>query len=97
MTRLSVYVLWALAAFSLLLSTALCVLSVEVHHPVPIACLLVFPIGWSIGRTWHSANHRRLIRRRRAAGQCLACGYDLCATPGCCPECGRIPSTKPHE
>jgi hypothetical protein len=39
-------------------------------------------------------NAERLRRRRRereAAGRCVSCGYDLCATPKQCPECGRVP------
>ena len=39
---------------------------------------------------------RRLRRtKRRHANLCLACGYDLRATPSQCPECGPVPKLHP--
>jgi hypothetical protein len=51
---------------------------------VPIA---IFGVMHAVGFVVIVFRHRR-TRRRRSAGRCEKCGYDVRATPGDCPECG---------
>jgi hypothetical protein len=53
---------------------------VEIRYVWPLVIFGVAPAVW-VWRFW-----RR--RRRREAGCCRVCGYDLRATPDRCPECG---------
>ena len=60
---------------------------------LPAWFVLLVPMTYLLAIGWGRARKRR----RRAAGLCPACGYDLRATPGRCPECGAVagPASAP--
>ena len=66
----------------------------QVQFPPGAAIVLIsmIPLGLFL---WKRRAVRRTILRRRA-GLCGACGYDLRASTGACPECGETPLHLPE-
>jgi hypothetical protein len=60
-----------------------------------LALCLTVAVAFCI-RMYHRIPERR-ADRRRDAGLCAHCGYDLRGTPGRCPECGRVPEIDGDE
>jgi hypothetical protein len=59
---------------------------------VPFWAVVVVTLALPLSALRRRLRDRRLIRE----GRCRACGYDLRATPGRCPECGAIPTPPPR-
>lgn len=60
--------------------------AIGVPHWLVAGSFAALPLGWL-----RRALKRRRARHRRAAGQCLECGYNLTGnTSGTCPECGAV-------
>ena len=56
---------------------------IAVPHWILAALLSILPIGFGF-----RLRRVRLARQRLSSGQCIACGYDVRASPHRCPECG---------
>jgi len=57
--------------------------------------LAIWPsIALHLAIGFYAKAESRRQKRLAALGCCTSCGYDLCATPDRCPECGAIPAKE---
>jgi hypothetical protein len=93
-----------IASFLLLISWGLWPSLSPRHLALFVVTWVLFGIGLAtwIFLTFPTARYligtpaRRLRQRRRAAGLCAACGYDLRGGHDRCPECGEKAPRPPH-
>jgi hypothetical protein len=58
-------------------------------HWLVILSFSILPCRWGMDYLRHRRAAHRILK-----GLCPRCGYDLRATPNCCPECGMVPKTN---
>jgi hypothetical protein len=66
-------------------TSALPYVSATVPYWMPLSAFGLLPVGRGLRRIVGAIR----ARRRTMRGHCAGCGYDLRATPGRCPECGK--------
>jgi hypothetical protein len=59
-------------------------LEVDLYHVLPLLAAFLLTMAYLRHRRKNAAS---------TAGHCVSCGYDLCATPTRCPECGTVPKS----
>ena len=60
------------------------------HATPQLQCIWIISAPATVLFAFLAIRGKREMKRRIRLGLCRECGYDLCATPNRCPECGAI-------